>query len=164
VAKKKKSTAKTMPMRVLEKKGIPYTACIHSRKTYTAEGVAADLGIPVARVVKAMILKLSEGRFALVAVPGDRQLSLKKMSMHLKDKDVKLAEARDVRRVTGYQVGAVSVLGLRREDVPAYVDESVLDLEKVFISSGRHDIGLSLSPPDLLKALSGAELGNFCKE
>jgi Cys-tRNA(Pro)/Cys-tRNA(Cys) deacylase len=163
MAKKKKHIPKTMPMRVLEQKGIAYQVHHHAHKQYTAEGVAEDLDIPVAQVVKAMIVQLSNHQFALVAVPGDRRLSLKKVGAALDDKNVTLAPERDVQRVTGYQVGAVSVLGFRRADVPAYVDEHVLELEQAVISSGRADTGLSLAPDALIEALEGARLGDFCE-
>ena len=77
----KKSIAKTMPMRVLEEKGIPYEPHQQSSKQNTAEGAAADLGVPVAQVVKAMIVQRAgsppgESPFVLVVLPGNRRLSL----------------------------------------------------------------------------------------
>ena len=161
---KKKRVKKTMPMRVLEQKGIPYQVHQHAHKQYTAEGVAEDLGIPVAQVLKAMIVRRSGRQFALVVVPGDRRLSLKKVGATLNDKGVELASERDVQRVTGFQVGAVSVMGFRRDDVLVYVDQSVLELEQVIISSGRPDAGLALSPDGLMRALEGAEVGDFSEE
>jgi len=164
MAKKKKSTKKTMPMRVLEQKGIPYELHQHAHKQYTAEGVAEDLCVPVAQVVKAMIVRCSDRRFALVAIPGDARLSLKKIGAALNDKNVTMAPERDVERVTGYQVGAVSVMGFRRADVSTYVDQRVLEREQVIISSGRPDAGLALSPDALMQALEEAELGDFSEK
>jgi Cys-tRNA(Pro)/Cys-tRNA(Cys) deacylase len=155
---------KTMPMRVLEEKGIAYQVHQHAHKQYTAEGVAEDLSIPVAQVVKAMIIQRSDRQFVLVAVPGDRRLSLKKVGAVLNDKNVKLASERDVQRVTGYQVGAVSVLGFRRADVPACVDQHVMDLEQAVISAGTPIAGLALSPDALMQALEGAAVGDFCED
>jgi Cys-tRNA(Pro)/Cys-tRNA(Cys) deacylase len=161
MAKKKRAgTAKTMPMRVLEEKGVDYVPRQQARKQFTADGVAEDLGVPVAWVVKAMIVQRSDRSFVLVVVPGDRQLSLKKVGAVLADKNVKLAQQRDVERVTGYQVGAVSVLGFRRDDVPNFLDRGVLDLERAVISSGRPDMGLEMDPQELLRAL-GAQVGDF---
>ncbi len=164
MAKKRKRAAKTMPMRVLEQKGIPYELHRHAHKQYTAEGVAEDLGVPVAQVVKAMIIQRSDRQFVLVAIPGDLRLSLKKVGAALNDKNVTLASERDVQRVTGYQVGAVSVLGFRRADVSTYVDRRVLEPEQVIISAGRPDAGLALPPDALMQALEGAELGDFCEK
>ena len=153
MAKKKKGTTTTLPMRALDERGVAYEPREQARKQFTAEGVAEDLGVPVAWVVKAMILERSDRGFALAVIPGDRQLSLKKAGAVLDDKNVKLAQARDVQRVTGYQVGAVSVLGYRRDDVPSYLDRGVLELERAIISSGRPDLGLELDPQDLQRAL-----------
>ena len=91
---------KTIVMRALEAKDVPYTVHKHARKQYTAERVAKDLGVPVAWVVKAMIVKRgspprSKRDFALVAVPGDRQLSLKKVAEALGEKHVAMASERD---------------------------------------------------------------------
>jgi Cys-tRNA(Pro)/Cys-tRNA(Cys) deacylase len=152
---------KTIVMRVLEAKNIPYEYHKHARKQYTAEGVAEDLNIPVGWVVKAMIVARSNRDFALVVVPGDRQLSLKKVADALDDKDVAMASERDVQRVTGFQVGAVSVVGFRRKDIAAFVDQGVLALEQAFISSGRPDAGLAVAPQDLLRAIEGAQVGDF---
>ncbi|MFN2185768.1 MAG: aminoacyl-tRNA deacylase [Anaerolineae bacterium] len=160
MAKKKKPTTKTLPMRILEEKGITYEVREQARKQFTAEGVAEDLGVPVAWVIKAMIVQRSDRSFALVAIPGDRQLSLKSVGGVLGDKNVQMANQRDVQRVTGYQVGAVSVLGFRRDDIPSYLDRHVLGLERAIISSGRPDMGLELDPEDLRQAL-GAQVDDF---
>ena len=161
---KKKRVKKTVPMRVLEQKDIPYQVHQHAHKQHTAKGVAEDLDIPVAQVLKAMIVRRSDRQFALVVVPGDRRLSLKKVGVTLNDKDVELAAERDVQRVTGFQVGAVSVMGFRRDDILVYVDQRVLELEQAIISSGRPDAGLALSPDGLMRALEGAEVGDFSEE
>ena len=169
MAKKKKSVAKTMPMRMLDEKGIPYEVRQQAGKEYTAEGVAKDLGVPVAQVVKAMLVQRSarsgQGRsvFILIVIPGDRRLSLKKVGEILADKKIQMASQRDVQRVTGYQVGAVSVLGFRRDDVPTYVDKHVLELEHVIISAGRPDIGLALPPTDMVQAIGDVQIDDLCE-
>jgi Cys-tRNA(Pro)/Cys-tRNA(Cys) deacylase len=170
MSKKTKVGARTMPMRALDEKGIPYEVHQQSSKQYTAEGVAEDLGVPVAQVVKAMLVQRSpnpsggSNPFVLFVIPGDRRLSLKKVGAALGDKKVQLASQRDVERVTGFQVGAVSVLGFRREDVPGYVDGHVLDLEQVIISAGRPDTGLALVPGDMVRAIAGSQVGDFCED
>jgi Cys-tRNA(Pro)/Cys-tRNA(Cys) deacylase len=152
---------KTIVMRALEAKGIPYEYHKHARKQYTAEGVAEDLNVPLSWVVKAMIVERSNGEFAVVAVSGDKQLSLKKLAEALGDKEVTMASERDVQRVTGFQVGAVSVVGFRRKDIAGYVDWSVLELEQAIISSGRPNAGLALAPQDLVRAIEDAQVGDF---
>jgi Cys-tRNA(Pro)/Cys-tRNA(Cys) deacylase len=170
MSKKNKGGVKTMPMRILDEKGIPYEVRQQTSKQYSAEGVAEDLGVPVVQVAKAMLVQRStspgKGRspFVLFVIPGDRRLSLKKVAAALVDKNVQLASQRDVQRVTGYQVGAVSVLGFRRDDVTGYVDQRVMDLEQVIISAGRPDAGLALAPADMFRAIEGSQSGDFCED
>ena len=170
MSKKNKGGAKTMPMRALDEKRIPYEVHQQTSRQFTAEGVAEDLGVPVAQVVKAMLVQRSttpgggSNPFVLFVIPGDRRLSLKKVGAALGDKKVQLASQRDVERVTGFQVGAVSALGFRRNDVPGYVDQHVLELEQVIISAGRPDAGLALVPADMVRAIDGCKTGNYCED
>jgi Cys-tRNA(Pro)/Cys-tRNA(Cys) deacylase len=161
---------KTLPVRALEAKDIEFQPLTQSRSEYTAEGVAADLGVEVAMVLKAMLVRYTHperpspsGSFALFVTPGDRRLSLKKAAETLGDKNADLASERDVERITGFQVGAVSVVGLKREDTPCYVDESILQLNEVIISAGRHDLGLKLSPSRLVAAIDSPQIGDYCE-
>lgn len=154
---------KTLPMEILEQKGINYDVHEHDRDQYTAEGVAEDLGIPVAQVVKAMLVQCDGSWFVLVVVPGDQRLSLEKVQAIVGAGKVRLASKQDVQRVTGYTVGAVSVMGFRQGGVLTFVDQQVLALDQVIISSGRPDAGLALSPQDMMDALEGAQVGGFCE-
>jgi Cys-tRNA(Pro) deacylase len=160
----KKGVSKTMAMRALEEKGAAYTPCQQSHKQFTAEGVANDLGVPVAQVVKAMLVqRVGSPGYVMVVIPGDRRLSLKKTGQALGDKHIKLASQKDVERITGYPLGAVSVLGFRRPDVTCLVDKGVMGLEQVIISAGRPDMGLALKPDEMLRAAAGT-VGDYCEE
>lgn len=168
MGKKDKGIAKTMPMRVLDEAGVPYEVHLHAHKQVTSAGVAADLGVPAAQVVKAMVVQRSvhtpgQGEFAVMVVPGDRKLSLKKVAAALGDKGVRLAAERDVIRVTGYQIGSVSVAGFRRDDIAGYVDRRVLDLPQVIISAGRPDAGLALAPAGMVTAMA-AQVADLCED
>ncbi len=161
---------KTQPIRALEARDIVFEPLEQEKNEYTAEGVAADLGVDVAQVLKAMLVRYTHperpspsGSFALFITPGDRRLSLKKAGETLGDKNVDLASERDVERITGFQVGAVSVLGLRREDTPRYVDKHILDLARVIISAGRPDLALRLAPDALVSALETPDIGDYCE-
>lgn len=152
---------KTLPMELLEQKGIPYEVHSHKEAQYTAEGVAGDLGVPVAQVVKAMLVRCDGSWYVLVVIPGDRRLSLDKVRATVGAGKVNLASKQEVERITGYTVGAVSVMGFRQGGVLTFVDQGVLELGQVVISSGRPDAGLALSTEDMMAALEGAQVGDF---
>jgi len=154
---------RTLPMELLEQRDIPYEAHQHEEDQYTAEGVAQDLGVPVAQVVKAMLVRCDGGWYVLVVIPGDERLDLEKVRATVGAGKVNLASKQEVERVTGYTVGAVSVIGLKQGGVLTFVDEGVLDLEQVIISSGHPEAGLALSTDDMMAALEGAQIGDFCE-
>jgi prolyl-tRNA editing enzyme YbaK/EbsC (Cys-tRNA(Pro) deacylase) len=49
----------------------------------------------------------------------------------------------------------VAPLGLRRRDVPIYVDAHIMEVKRVRVSAGRHDVGLELDAADLVRAVHG---------
>lgn len=153
----------TLPMELLDQRGISYEVHAHGEAQYTAEGVAEDLGISVAEVVKAMLVRCDGSWYVLVVIPGDRRLSLEKVRRTVGAGKVHLASKQEVERITGYTVGAVSVIGFRQGGVLTFLDQGVLELEQVVISSGRPDAGLALSTDDLMTALEGAQVGDFCE-
>ncbi len=154
---------KTLPMELLDQKDIRYDVHEHEEDQYTAEGVAEDLGVRVAQVLKAMLVRCDGSWYVLVVVPGDRRLSLEKVGRTVGAAKVNLASKQEVERITGYTVGAVSVVGFRQGGVLTFVDRNVLDLEQVIISSGRPDAALGLSAQDMMAALEGAQVGDFCE-
>lgn len=154
---------RTLPMELLDQKGIAYKIHQHQEDQYTAEGVAGDLGVAVAQVVKAMLARCDDSWYVLVIIPGDERLSLEKVRMAVGAGRVNLASKQEVERITGYTVGAVSVIGFRQGGILTFVDERVLGLEQVVISSGRPEAGLALSPDDMMAGLEGAQVGDFCE-
>lgn len=57
-----------------------------------------------------------------------------------------------------------SVVGLRRLDIPAFIDQDVLSLEKVIISAGRLAMGIELKPSNLTIVMPNARIGDYCEE
>ena len=112
-------------------------------------------GVAIRQVVKTLLVRGSDGRHAIALVRGDQRLSLKKLARVIGVKKLEMAPAADVPRITGYQVGAVAPVGLRRDDVPVFVDHTILEEPLATISAGRHDAGLELRTEDLIRAVSG---------
>jgi Cys-tRNA(Pro) deacylase len=146
---------KTHAIRTLDDLGIPYLLVTHAHKARNVEEAAAERGVPVRQVVKTLLVRRPDKRHVLALVRGDQRLSLKKLARLLGVKMLEMAPDADVPRITGYQIGAVAPLGLRRTDVPIYVDHHLLEEPRVSISAGRHDLGLDLATEDLIRAVAG---------
>jgi Cys-tRNA(Pro) deacylase len=107
------------------------------------------------QVVKTLLVRAPDRQFYLALVRGDQRLSLRKLARVVGVKTLDMAPEKDVPRITGYRIGAVAPLGLRRQDVPIYVDHYIMEEPRVSISAGRHDAGLELDTRDLIRAVRG---------
>jgi Cys-tRNA(Pro)/Cys-tRNA(Cys) deacylase len=146
---------KTHAIRALDEMGIPYEVLTHAHKARNVEQAAAERGVPVHKLVKTLLARCPDRRYVIALVRGDQRLSLKKLARVLGVKSLEMAPEADVPRITGYQIGAVAPLGLRRGDVPIFVDHHILEEPRVSISAGRHDAGLELAAEDLIRAAGG---------
>lgn len=149
------SLMKTHAIRELDELNIPYTVVEQAHKAKNVEQAAGERGLPVEQIVKTLLVRRANRRHVIALVRGDQRLSLKKLARIVGDKALEMAPPEDVPRITGYQIGAVSPFGRRRQDVPVYVDRHILDEPQVSVSAGRHDAGIDLAPEDLVRALSG---------
>jgi len=146
---------RTFAIRRLDELGIPYRVLMHAHKARNVEEAAAERGVPACQVVKTLLTRRPDRQHVIALVRGDQRLSLKKLARLIGVKALEMAPESDVPRITGYQIGAVAPLGLRRTDVPIYVDHHILEEPRVSISAGRHDAGLELATEDLIRAVDG---------
>jgi len=149
------SKIRTHAIRALDELGIGYQVLMQEHKATNVEEAAAERGVPSRQVVKTLLVRTPDRHYYLALVRGDQRLSLKKLARAIGVKTLDMAPEKDVPRITGYRIGAVAPLGLRREDVPIYVDHWILEEPRVSISAGRHDAGLELDTQDLVRAVNG---------
>jgi len=149
------SKIRTHAIRALDDLGIPYQVIVQDHKARNVEQAAEERGVPVAQIVKTLLVRRPDRKHLIALVRGDQRLSLKKLARLVGVKSLEMAPEADVPRLTGYQIGAVAPLGLRRSDVPIYVDQHILAEPRVSVSAGRHDAGLELATDDLVRAVGG---------
>jgi Cys-tRNA(Pro) deacylase len=54
---------------------------------------------------------------------------------------------------TGYRVGGISPFGTKKR-LPIYIEETILNLPRIFINAGRRGLLAEMSPLDLTRALN----------
>jgi Cys-tRNA(Pro)/Cys-tRNA(Cys) deacylase len=99
------------------------------------------------------VVLLSNKSYALALMPGDRQLSLKKIAGVCRTKRATLADAESAHRLTGYLIGGISPFGTRKR-LPVVMERQLLSYNDVMINGGRRGILLKMRPEDILKALN----------
>ena len=67
-------------------------------------------------------------------VASDTELDLKLLAVSLGEKKLRMATQQEAERLTGMQVGGISVLGLRGANFDVLIDERARDLETIHIS------------------------------
>ena len=119
----------------------------------TANEAAASLNCEVGALVKSLIFK-TENSFILCLVSGDKKVSLNKIKKFLKVKDVSMADAEDVKKITGFTIGGVSPIGhLNKIDV--YIDKSLERFSNLFAAAGHPNCIFKIDFLNLQKITKG---------
>jgi Cys-tRNA(Pro) deacylase len=124
------------------------------------EQAAAERGQRPEQVVRSIVFRLDQERFAMVLVAGPAQVSWRTLRRQLGQSRLTMATEEEVLSVTGYRTGAVAPLGLP-QPLPIYIDDSIEAEEEISIGSGTRGTAVILQSGDLLAALQGAQLGHF---
>jgi len=146
---------KTNAMRTLEQAGIPYEVHKYSydEDDLSAEMAADTLRMPRERVFKTLALRGERRGVLLALVPAGTDIDLKKLAKASEDKRVELVPLREVRKLTGYERGAVTPLALPKS-YPVVIDETIELWTSIGISAGVRGVEIVLAPEDLLRITS----------
>ena len=96
----------------------------------TANDAATALGCKVGAIVKSLLFK-TEKSFVLCLVSGDKKCSLNKLKKILGEKNVSMANADQVKEITGYTIGGVSPIG-HLTKVNILIDNNLARFEDIF--------------------------------
>ena len=120
-------------------------------KVSSVEEAAAARGVPVAAVVKSLLVRRGEDDYLLVLVPGDRSISWPKLRSLLGVSRLSMPDADTAFEVTGYRRGTITPLGL---SLPVVLDERLCG-QDVTLGSGEPGVAIGLAA-DELTAIYGA--------
>ena len=125
----------------------------HDRRPRYGLDAAAALGLDPARVFKTLVAAV-DGVLVAAIVPVSGELDLKALAGAMGGRRADLAAPADAERATGYVVGGISPLGMRRR-LAAVLDTSAAAFATVHVSGGRRGLQVELAPADLVR-LTGA--------
>ena len=140
--------------------GIPHRVYHHSGQVTSLEQAASERGQVAGQVVRSIVFRLGEGRFAMALVAGEAQISWAALRAHFGQSRLTMANADEVYQATGYRIGTVSPIGLATP-LPILIDASVLKFEEISLGSGQSNTGIILRRDDLLAHLENAQVGKF---
>jgi len=141
-------------MRLLEKHNVPYEVLTYEPITRDAEEVAELIGVPPFMVFKTLvILSVETNKPALVLIPSDCQLDLKRMASSAAEKKIRMATHAEAEKLTGLKVGGISPLALMDKGWPVYLDKAASELQNIILSAGQKGVQVRVPVLPLLSLL-----------
>jgi Cys-tRNA(Pro) deacylase len=154
MAKKDAHVSETPATQFLRRHGVAFTEHVYSYVEHGGtEESSRQLGVPEHQVVKTLVMQDEHARPLIVLMHGDRQVSTKNLARQIGAKSVEPCKPDVAQRHSGYLVGGTSPFGTRKP-MPAYVEESVLDLPSICINGGRRGYLVGVSPAVLTQLLA----------
>ena len=141
----------------LKKYNVYYETHFYHYERSGAILAAEKIGVNPERVIKSLVLEDDSGNPFFVLMPGNRDVSLKKMAKELGVKSVYTCMARDAERYTGYKVGGISPFGARRK-IPVFIEESLLEHPKLVINAGKRGFLVEISSQDIINVLNAKKV------
>ena len=137
----------------LRRQGVAFAEHVYEYVEHGGTAVSSQaLDVDEHHVVKTLVMQDERGGPLVVLMHGDRKVSTKNLARQTGRKRVEPCAPEVAQRHTGYQVGGTSPFGLRRT-MPVYVEDTVLDLERIFINGGRRGYLVEIAPSVLVDRL-----------
>ena len=122
----------------------------------TALEAASSLGCNVGAIVKSLLFR-AEDKYILCLVAGDKKVSLNKLKKILYKKDVSMASADEVKKITGFTIGGVSPIG-HLNKITVYIDISLKIFNVLYAAAGHPNCVFKINFLDLQKITNGLTL------
>jgi len=156
-------TDSTPVTRILAEMKIPHRLFRHAGPVNSLEQAAQERGQRPEQIVRSILFRLAKEDYVMVLIAGPSQISWRTLRQHLGQSRLTMARQEEVKRVTGYPIGAVSPFGLPKP-VRILVDESVLEPAEISIGSGERRATVIMQTADLMRALGQVEVAQFIEQ
>ena len=145
----------TRAIAFLTQKKIPFKVVAYTHTEKGAEFAARAVGFPLAQTIKTLVADLGGKQYRLVLMPGDREVSMKKLARACGVKRAAMADTATAERLTGYLVGGISPFATRQK-LAVLMDESLTVHREVMINAGQRGLLLKMATGDIADVLRAA--------
>ena len=144
----------TTAVRELRAHNVEFTDHIYEYEEKGGTAVSAlELGVPEHEVVKTLVMEDEDKRPLVVLMHGDLKVSTKELARIIGVKTVSPCSPEAANRHSGYIVGGTSHFGTRKK-MPTYMEETIMELPKVYINGGRRGYLVGVAPQDVVRVLA----------
>lgn len=141
----------TPATRAIATTGVEHRVVVTERAG-SAEEAAVLQGIPLAGLLRTIVVRRGDDDYLFVLVPAGRRFDWPKLRAHLGVRRMTLPDADEARAVTGYERYTITPFGSARA-WPVIVDSAVMAQPTVSVGGGAFGVNLHLRPADLVAAL-----------
>ena len=142
----------TRGIRFLESRKIKHEIVKYEHGAKGAEYAAQSVGFPLAQTIKTLVVALDSRDCVLALMPGDRQLSMKKIATACKAKRAAMADTATAQRLTGFLVGGISPFGTQKR-LQTIMEQSLRSHPEVLINAGQRGTMVKMKPEDIIRVL-----------
>lgn len=143
----------TQATRFLESHNVSFTAHLYAYEEKGGTAVSSrELGVDEYSVVKTLVMETDAKQPLIILMHGNRQVSTKNLARELGVKTISPCKPDVAERHTGYQVGGTSPFGTRKP-LKVYVENTILELERIFINGGKRGFLVCIKPAELTRVL-----------
>lgn len=152
----KLKTPVTTAVRALRAAKVEFTDHFYTYEEKGGTAVSArELGVDEHAVVKTLVMEDERKKPLIVLMHGDRQVSEKQLARIIGVKTVTPCAPETAHKHTGYLVGGTSPFGTRSA-MPVYMEETVLDLPRIYINGGKRGYLVGIDPRETVRLLKPA--------
>lgn len=147
-----KKLEKTNAARLLDRAGIGYELIPYTvdENDLAATHVAEELGEPIERVFKTLVLKGDRNGHFVCVIPGDREVDLKKAARLSGNKSAQMIPMKELLPTTGYIRGGCTPIGMKKR-FPTFIHHTCETFDSIYISAGVRGLQLRVAPTDLVR-------------
>ena len=143
----------TRAIQFLKQKKIAFEVVSYTHAEKGAEFAAMATGYPLKMTVKTLVVEIGNNQYALVLMPGDQKLSMRRLANACGSKRAAMADTKTAERITGYLVGGISPFGTKK-DLNVIMEERIIQFNKILINAGQRGKMILMSPSDIQKILA----------
>lgn len=144
----------TLAIRELQNASVTFTTHLYEYQDKGGTAVSSkSLGVDEHSVIKTLIMESDKKDVFIVLMHGDCQVSTKELARLIGVKTVSPCSPSTADKWSGYQVGGTSPFGTKRK-MAVYMEQTVLDLEKIYINGGKRGFLVGMVPAEAVRLLS----------
>ena len=140
---------------MLDSSNVVYKLHKHEPVRTVAE-VEAKLPFLLNKMLKTVAFRLKDGRFILAGLRGHDRIDYRKLAAHfgVNRRAVASMAPQAVEAELGFEVGGVGPFSLQ-PNVIVLLDEQLGELDTIYCGSGKNNVTLAVTFPDLLRVSGG---------